>query len=430
MNIDKRDIALEFADPAAIRTKQETLLRKHLRYCMENSPFYRSRLQGFSHEQFALEDLDQLPLTDKADLSEDNDAFFAVEAERAVDLVFSSGTTGRPTKIIYTEADLARLAENERRSLLACGLTREDVVLLTCTIDRCFIAGLAYFSGVRALGATAVRNGLGSLESHAEVLRRSNATVLIGVPSFLRKLALYLDDHEIGAKTASVRKLVCIGEPVRDADMMPLPVYADLERLWGAAVYSTYASSETITSFCECTAQRGGHLLPDLGLVEIVDEQGRVRTDGGIGELVVTPLQIEGMPLLRFRTGDVSFLLDEPCACGRRTPRLGPILGRKKQLLKVRGTSIYPQAIFSVLDDLPYVGEYYIEVRSSGDLSDHVIVHLSSGQGSRDVAYVVREIQARIRIKPEVLIESEEDIRRVVFAPRARKPMRFLDRRG
>ncbi len=419
-----------FAKPAMIQKRQNLLLRKHLQHCQERSPFYRSRLAGVPPEQITLETLAQLPLTDKADVSEQNDAFFAVEPTSVVDVVFSSGTTGQPTKIIYTEGDLQRLAENERQSLAACGLSAEDVVLLTCTIDRCFIAGLAYFSGVRALGAAAVRNGLGSLESHAEVLRRTNATALIGVPGFLRKLALHLDRKGIDARTLAVKKLICIGEPVRDLDIKPLPICSDLERLWGASVYSTYASSETITSFCECTAQQGGHLLPELGVVEIVDEQGQVLPDGEIGEVVVTPLQIEGMPLVRFRTGDVSFLINKPCTCGRYTPRLGPILGRKKQLLKVRGTSLYPQAVFSVLDDLPEVSDYYVVVRSGGDLSDHLTVHLSFGNGPVDVESVLCDIQAKIRIKPEVLVESEADIRRVVFAPEARKPVRFFDRRG
>ena len=127
----------------------------------------------------------------------------------------------------------------------------------------------------------------------------------------------------------------------------------NLEEVWGAKIYSTYASSETITSFCECTAQRGGHLHPDLAVVEIVNEQGEVLAPGETGEVVVTPLQIEGMPLLRFRTGDISFMVDEPCACGRFSPRLGPILGRKKQMIKFRGTTLYPNSLYAVLDSFP-----------------------------------------------------------------------------
>ncbi len=430
MNADTLRHEWAFRLPTDIHMRQTALLQEHVRYCMEQSPFYRSRLAGVRPDQITLETLAQLPLTDKEDIGEQNEAFFAVEPAYAVDIVFSSGTTGRPTKIIYTEHDLQRLAQNERKSLAACGVTRDDVVLLTCTMDRCFVAGLAYFSGVRAVGAAVVRNGLGSLESHAEVLRRTDATVLIGVPGFLRKLALYLKERGMAPDALSVRKLICIGEPVRGADMAPLAVCTDLERLWGASVYSTYASSETITTFCECTAQQGGHLLPEFGVVEIVDEQGRARRDGGPGEVVVTPLQIEGMPLVRFRTGDVSFLMDGTCACGRHSPRLGPILGRKQQLLKVRGTSLYPQAVFAVLDELPEISDYYLEARSDGELSDHLTVHLSFAKGPVAVESVLREIQARIRVKPEVLIESETAIRRVVFAAEYRKPVRFFDRRG
>ncbi len=108
-----------------------------------------------------------------------------------MDIVLSSGTTGKPTAMMYTENDLRRLAYNEEISFASCGLTRDDVVLLTCTIDRCFIAGLAYFSGVRSLGAAAIRNGLSSAESHLEVIQRLKPTALVGVPTFLLKLGQY-----------------------------------------------------------------------------------------------------------------------------------------------------------------------------------------------------------------------------------------------
>jgi phenylacetate-CoA ligase len=234
------------------------LLQQHIEYCQSRSPFYRERLAGVDAGGITRETIAQLPLTDKNEISSQNESFFAVPPEQVVDMVFSSGTTGYPVKVVYTENDLQRLAENERRSLSAAGLTSKDTVLLTCTMDRCFIAGLAYYAGVRALGATAVRNGLGSLESHAEILRRTGATAIIGVPTFLRKLAGFLIGQGMDPATLPVRRLICIGEPLRDASMEPLKVARDLEALWGATVYSTYASSETITTFCECRAQAGG----------------------------------------------------------------------------------------------------------------------------------------------------------------------------
>ena len=109
--------------------------------------------------------------------------------------------------------------------------------------------------------------------------------------------------------------------------------------------------------------------------MEIVDENGAVLSAGTVGEVVVTPLSVEGMPLIRFKTGDISFLMDEPCACGRSSPRLGPILGRKKQMMKIRGTTLYPQAVYSALDEMDGVDDYYMVVTSRGDLSDEMTIY-------------------------------------------------------
>ena len=344
---------LEFSGPEEIRAAQEKLFREHLRYLVSNSPFYRRTLSGIDLEHTGLDQLHQLPFTDKSHFGKSCDDFLAVPFSKIVDIVFSSGTTGVPTRIIYTENDLRRLAYNEEISLAGCGISAGDIVLLTCTLDRCFIAGLAYFMGTRSLGAAAVRNGLNSVASHLEIMLRVNPTVIVGVPSFLLKLGQYLVSKGIEPRGIGVSKLICIGEPVRDKDMALLKMGEHLEDIWGAKVFSTYASSETITSFCECEMQAGGHLHPDLAIVEIVDEKGEVLPCGKTGEVVVTPLSIEGMPLLRFRTGDVSFLIDKPCSCGRFSPRLGPIIGRKKQMIKYRGTTLYPQAIYSVLAEIP-----------------------------------------------------------------------------
>lgn len=408
---------------------RDALLQQHLAHCMTRSPFYRDRLAGLNPQEVSVRQIAQLPLTGKDELSAQNDSFFAVEPEQTADLVFSSGTTGRPVKIAYTENDLKRLSENERRSLTACGLTAADTVLLTCTMDRCFIAGLAYYLGVRAIGASAVRNGLGSLESHADVLLRTAPTAIIGVPTFLRKLAGFLIGQGIEPQELPVRRLVCIGEPLRDAGMNPLKVAGDLEALWKAGVYSTYASSETITSFCECEAQQGGHLLDDLAVVEIVDSAGRPLPPGETGEVVVTPLQIEGTPLIRFQTGDISFLLDQPCRCGRTTPRLGPILGRRQQMMKVRGTTLYPQAVFNALDEIETLSEYYIEVENPSELSDTVRIVFSVHQDAPAPPGMAERLQARLRVTPELVLQSENEVRAKVLSPGSRKPVRFYDRR-
>jgi phenylacetate-CoA ligase len=163
--------------------------------------------------------------------------------------------------------------------------------------------------------------------------------------------------------------------------------------------------------------------------VEIADEQGRVLSSGETGEVVITPLNIEGMPLLRYKTGDVSFLLDDECGCGRQSPRLGPILGRKKQMIKFLGTTLYPNSIYAVLDEIPGISEYCVEVTSSFDLSDIVKVYVAGNDTLCSSGIISERLQARLRVRPEVVRASEEEIRKMIFPGNSRKINHFVDRR-
>ena len=325
-----------FSSPGVIKKLQEKILRRHLVYCKKHSPHYRKKFKKFDFDNFSLNRLQELPFTEKSDISRCNEDFLAVAGDKIVDMVMTSGTTGLPLKMMYTDEDLDRLAYNEEKSLAGCGITDKDKVLLTCTLDRCFIAGLAYFLGVRSIGAAAVRNGQSSLNSHAEIIKLMRPTIIVGVPSFLIKLGMYIANTGADPRKTGITGLVCIGEPVRNMDLKLLKTGKDLTNIWNANLFSTYASTETVTTFCECEQQEGGHLHPDLAIAEIVDELGNPVPSGTAGEVVITPLSVEGMPLVRYKTGDISFLIDEPCQCGRFTPRLGPILGRKKQMIKLK----------------------------------------------------------------------------------------------
>ncbi len=422
---------LAFRDAAAIRETQERLLAVHLRHCVQ-SPFYRRLLPqdiAPAAGRFPLEALRDLPFTTKADIEARNDDFLAVPRVRVRDIVQSSGTTGRPTRMMYTARDLARLARNEAVCFRGCGMGPGDRVLLTCTLDRCFVAGYAYCLGAQAVGAAGIRSGLNLAEGHAAVIAQMQPTFLVGVPGFLRKLGRHLRDA--GTPARGVRGLICIGEPLRDAALQPTALTAELEQLWGAPAFSTYSSSEIVTSFCECPRQCGGHAAPDLGILEIVDDAGRPLPPGEAGEVVFTPLGVEGMPLLRFRTGDIGYRIDEPCACGRRTPRLGPILGRRAQMLKVRGTTFYPATVFEVLNGMPEVSEYYVEVEDADEPgADRIRVHAALLPDTPALRRQLEErLLARLRVRPEISTEGEDEIRRQVYRPQSRKPVRFIDRR-
>ena len=409
-----------------VRALQNRLLAEHIRYCRANSPFYRKKLAAFPDRDYDFESLQDLPVTTKSDLAEHNEEFFAVPMRDISDICFTSGTTGKPCKIVYTRGDLDRLAYNDACGYVAAGMTPDDKVLLTCTIDRCFIAGLAYYQGVVKLGAAGIRNGLNAISSHAEIISELRPEAVVGVPSFLAKLGQYLRDQ--GIDGSCIRRLVCIGEPIRTRTMDLTPLGAKLDEFWPGAVHSTYASSEIVTSFTECSALHGGHPPADLAVVEILDEEGNRVPDGETGEVTVTPLQVAGMPLVRFRTGDISFIIPEPCSCGRGTVRLGPILGRKAQMLKVRGTTLFPNAFFHVLDDIPEVAEYFMEVFGTA-LSDEITMFVACKPGvDPEKLQVAERLYSRTRIHIPVIRISEEEARKRVFGV-SRKPVRFFDLR-
>ncbi len=418
-----RDCA--FLGAEDIRKLQTRLLRKHLKLCKKSSPYYRNLLEDFDFSGFQIDDLIKIPTSDKSILSQKNDMFIAVPEDEIRDICFTSGTTGTSCRIAYTESDLDRLAYNDAIGFAGSGIGHGDRVLLTCTLDRCFIAGLAYFMGVRKLGATAIRNGINSLESHADIIMRLKPSSIVGVPSFLRQLGFFLRDNKIDSNC--VERLICIGEPLRDEKLQTASLGEQLLQVWSAQIFSTYASSEIVTSFTECSAQCGGHLPPDLAVLEILDESGNPLPPGAVGEVTVTPLQVTGMPLIRFRTGDISFMIDSPCRCGRFSPRIGPILGRKAQMLKIKGTTLFPGTFFTVLDSSPEIAEYYLEVSGDG-LSDRVEIFVALKDRGMRLDQVAKRIQAKSRLSVPIREMPMEDVRKKVFST-SRKPVRFFDLR-
>jgi phenylacetate-CoA ligase len=253
--------------------------------------------------------------------------------------------------------------------------------------------------------------------------------VLVGVPSMLLAISRRLQRSGIDPATLGVDKLICIGEPIRSADLTLSPLGKMLSESWSAQVLGTYASTEMATAFADCTAGCGGHLLPELMLVEILDEHGAPVASGNSGEVVVTPLGIEGTPLLRYRTGDIARLHLEPCACGRKTPRLGPILGRRAQMLKYRGTTLFPAAISNALQTVEAVEGFYIEVEREFDLSDRIRVVVGCTDASLTAERLAELIAAKTRVKPEVVLVAPEDIIRKTILPERRKPVTFFDYR-
>ena len=406
-----------------IRKTQENILQEHLQYVLRNSQFYQNHFSGIDIGNITIDSLASLPMTDKTDFEKHNRKFLACKCDQIVDIVHTSGTSGHPTYVGYTENDLKRLEHNEVEALRTCGITRSDIVLLTCTMDRCFIAGLAYFLGCRGIGASSIRNGANTLESHLRLIKDQHPTVIIGVPSFLLKLAKFAKTNGLEPQSTGINRLVCIGEPLRNAQMQMTSLGERIEEMWGAKAFSTYASTETVTSFCECEAQQGGHLIPELGIVEIIDEKGDILPDGEVGEIVITPFHTEGMPLVRYRTGDIAFIINTPCFCGRKSLRISPILGRKYQMIKCRGTKFYPPAINAVMDSFESVKLYQIVVKKE-DLSDQVKVLVSLSDDS-ELKKIKDSLRNALRVGIDVELCDCDMLHQMIFPKNNRKPLKY-----
>jgi phenylacetate-CoA ligase len=337
---------------------------------------------------------------------------------------------GDPVTFALTDKDLDRLAYNEAISFACSGITAHDIIQLTTTIDKRFMAGLAYFIGARMLGAGIVRVGSGIPELQWDTIERIKPTALIAVPSFILKLIEYAENHGIDYKNSSVKKAICIGEPLRKADLKPSTLAEKIRDKWNIDLFSTYASTEMATAFAECSEGCGGHHHPKLIIYELINEDGNRVKDGEAGEVTITTLGVEGMPLLRFKTGDICHQFSEPCNCGRTTMRLGPVIGRRKQMIKYKGTSIYPPALYDILDDISEIENYIVEVFTNEIGTDEIVIKIGCCVEIKDLEKRIKDrFRAKLRVSPAIVFLPIEEIERIKFPAKSRKPVIFHDKR-
>ncbi|MHC4216524.1 MAG: phenylacetate--CoA ligase family protein [Planctomycetota bacterium] len=316
--------SIEFQSVEAIEEFNNQLLRDHVQYCYGNSAYYRRVFEqrGIKPDQIkSKEDLRLLALTTKEDLEQNSESFLCVPEQEIVDICQTSGTTGKPVLLSQSLSDLERVGYNEKISFLAAGMTANDKVMIACALGRCFMAGLAYFEGVRQIGATAVRTGSGNPGILAQSVLLYRPSVIVCVPSQALLMAETIRQSGDDPAGLGVRMLICIGEPVRTVDLEYCELGQRLANIWNCDVIGTYACTEIATSFTDCSEGMGGHFHPELITVEVVDEKGDPVEPGQAGEIVATPLQVTGMPLLRYCTGDIASYFIDPCSCGRNTSR-------------------------------------------------------------------------------------------------------------
>ena len=425
---------IEKQSQADIVALQEKKLQEVLAYVNEHSAFYKRLFKEHNINVSAiktLSDLTKLPTTCKDDLQRDNDAFRCVPKSAIVDYASTSGTLGTPITFGLTDNDLNRLAYNEAISLACAGIKKGDVVQLMTTIDRRFMAGLAYFLGVRQLGASIVRVGAGIPELQWDSIRLYEPTYLIAVPSFLLKMIAYAEKNGIDYEASSVKGVVCIGESLRNQDFSNTLLAEKIAEKWkGIKLYSTYASTEMSTTFTECEYQQGGHHHPELIITEVLDDAGNRVGENESGELTITTLGVEAMPLVRFRTGDIVTMHTGTCACGRNTARVSPVLGRKQQMIKYKGTTLYPPVLMDLLTNFEEIENYIIEISTNSILTDEILIRI----GTRTPTEALKErisnhFRAKIRVVPKIEYCDIAELERELYPLGSRKPMKFVDKR-
>ena len=342
-----------------IREMQLERLKWTVAYCYENIPFYHKRLTeaGVTPEKIkCLSDIQYIPFTTKADIRDTYPfGLFGKPMKEIVRIHASSGTTGKPTVVGYTRHDLNVWSDCVARLCTAVGATDEDIVQISFGYGL-FTGALGLHYGLEKIGATVVPASSGNTQKQVMLLKDFGVTALVSTPSY----ALYMSEvaKEMGVSNDELKlRLGLFGSEGCTPEMR-----AQVEKGFHLFATDNYGMSELMGPGVsgECERRCGLHINEDHFLAEIIDAQtGNVLDEGESGELVITTLTKEGIPMLRYRTKDITRLNCEPCACGRTLARMDKTTGRTDDMLKIRGVNVFPSQIESVLISLENIGPHY-----------------------------------------------------------------------
>lgn len=338
------------------------------------SPFYHKRMKeaGVHPDDItSLTDITRLPFMYKKDLRDTYpDGMIMSEQDELVRYHVSSGTTGKPTVVGYTKNDIYNWSESLARALTSAGIGRGDVMQVSYGYGL-FTGGLGLHYGAERTGATVLPTSVGNTERQIELMQDLRVTAIACTPSYLLHMGEVAEKMGVSIKKDTLlRKAIVGAEPW--SEQMRLRIKDWL----GVDAYDVYGTSELSGPlFCECEHQQGFHIWSDLIFPEILDPDTlEPLPPGKRGELVVTMLQKEGLPIIRYRTGDITALKNDPCPCGRTHPRLERLSGRVDDMLIIRGINVFPSQIEHALLGIPEVGSHFmIEVDRKGALDEMLI---------------------------------------------------------
>ncbi|NYT21549.1 MAG: phenylacetate--CoA ligase [Methanomicrobiales archaeon] len=395
-----------------IRRLQYRLLKTLVYRLYSFSPFYHDRMreEGVHPDDIrALSDIRKLPFMVKSDLRDNYpDKIFVAGQEDLVRYHVSSGTTGKPTVVGYTQNDLNNWTASLARGLVSCGLGRGDVLQVSYGYGL-FTGGLGLHYGAERIGATVLPTSVGNTERQIELMQDLHTTAIACTPSYLLHIGEVAEKMGVSIRDDTSLRIGILGaEPWSDN------MKTRIEEWLGIRAYDIYGTSELSgPMFCECTEQNGFHVWADLAYVEILDpETGEQLPPGEQGEMVITMLQKEALPMIRFRIGDVTSYDDEVCGCGRTHPRVHRISGRVDDMLIIRGINVFPSQIEYTLMTVPEVGQHFmIEVDRKGALDDMLVkVEVRREAFSdkiTDLMAIRRNVEHRLRNALNVAVNVE-----------------------
>ncbi|RNA67311.1 phenylacetate--CoA ligase [Prosthecochloris sp. ZM_2] len=351
---------IETMEREEMRTLQGERLQSMVERIYHNVPFYRKKLQEQGIEPGDITSIDHLrhlPFTTKQDLR-DNYPFslFAVPQEQIVRLHASSGTTGKPTVVGYTHRDIQTWSEVVARSLTMAGVTRNDIIQVAYGYGL-FTGGLGLHYGAEHLGASVIPISGGNTKKQLQLMQDFGSTVIACTPSYAAFLGEAIRQEHIAPGDIKLKAGIFGAEPWTEE------MRQEIQELLGITAFDIYGLSEIIGPgvSMECSAQQGMHIFEDHFIPEIINpDTGEVLPYGELGELVFTPVSKEALPLLRYRTRDLTRLHAETCDCGRTLVRMEKCVGRSDDMLIIRGVNVFPSQVESVLLEMNETTPHYL----------------------------------------------------------------------
>ena len=406
------DPRIEELPKADLQKMQYKLLKSLVCRLYSFSPFYHDRMKEqkvHPDDIKELSDVTKLPFMFKRDLRDSYpNKIFTATQEELVRYHVSSGTTGKPTVVGYTQKDLDNWTTSLARGFTAIGLGRGDVIQDSYGYGL-FTGGLGVHYGAERIGATVLPTSVGNTERQIELMQDLEVTAIACTPSYLLHIGEVAEKMGIDIKKDTRLKTGILGaEPWTEG------MRTRMEKWLGIRAYDIYGTSELSgPMFTECTEQNGFHVWSDIALAEVIDPKtGEHLEPGEKGDLTLTMLQKEALPMIRYRIGDISSIDEDVCPCGRTSPRIKRIQGRVDDMLIIRGINVFPSQVEYTLMSIPEVGQHFqIVVERTGALDDMLVrVELTKESFSdkiTDLMQIQQKVEHRLRNALNVAVDVE-----------------------